>query len=132
MKSYKAIILDNNKEYTYVSDVPIDMVGLNPKEDHIEITTDDVVESANFKITKLSFLNRFTDLELASFYTAVNSDIGMQILEKKLMAALFIDLKDSMTIYAVSILKSVGIIQTQARVDEILNTAPTEGELYNG
>lgn len=132
MKSYKAIILDNNKEYTYVSDVPIDMVGLNPKEDHIEIVTEDVVEDVNYKITKLSFLNRFTDLELASFYTAVNADVGMQILEKKLMAALFIDLKDSMTAYAVSILKTVGIIQTQARVDEILNTVPTEGELYNG
>ena len=130
MKTWKAIILESNKEYEYNSDVALDMQGLNPKEEHIDLGAL-VHELKESKISKLAFLNRFTTTELVSFYTAVNSNVQMQILEKKLMAAQFIDLKRSDTILAVNVLVQLGML-TISRASEILNTEPTELEVYNG
>ena len=131
MKIFKAIIISSGEFYEYESESPCDMDGLNPKEDHIDLGAITVTMPFS-KITKLSFLNRFTNQELGTFYTYVASDIGMQILEKKLMAAMYIDLKDANTIYAMNVLRAVGIIASDTRLDEILNTVPLESELYDG
>lgn len=131
MAKFKSIMLVNGNEYIYEAEEPTNMIGLNDKSEHVRINEDPIVMT-NSKITKLSFLNRFTNEELGAFYTFVSQDIGMQILEKKLMAAMFVDLKDYNTIYAVNVLRAASVLQSDLRVSQVLNTIPSESELYNG
>ena len=83
------------------------------------------------KITKLALLNRFTDTELGTYYTAIAANIGLAILDKKLFAAEYIDLTRPDTIYGINVLESVVIITAQ-RASEILNNPIQDIEKYRG
>lgn len=83
------------------------------------------------RISKLSLLNKFTNSELAAYYTAVEANMSLKILDKKLFAAEFIDLSRPDTIAGIQALASVGII-TNNRATEILTTLPSEEEKYKG
>jgi hypothetical protein len=83
------------------------------------------------KITKLALLNRFTNNELAVYYAAVASNIGLAILDKKLFAAEYIDLTRPDTIYGINVLAGAGLITPQ-RASEILNNPIQEIEKYRG
>ncbi|MBL0233226.1 MAG: hypothetical protein IPQ08_06135 [Chitinophagaceae bacterium] len=87
----------------------------------------------SMKISKLALLNRFTNTELATYYTAIQSNIGLLILDKKLFAAEYIDLNRADTIYGINVLASasVGII-TSARATAILTNPVTEVERHKG
>lgn len=87
--------------------------------------------SVNMKITRLALLNRFTDLELAYYETALASSIPLKILDKKLFAATYIDLARSDTMAGINALVSAGIL-TQNRANAVLSTEPTELEVYKG
>lgn len=86
---------------------------------------------ASMKISKLALMNRFTDTELAAYYTAVASNIGLLILDKKLFAAEYIDLSRPDTIYGINVLASAGII-TSLRATAILTNPITDSERYKG
>lgn len=85
------------------------------------------------KITKLAFLNRFTDaeaiaLDLASI-GATQDAAAIRRYVSKVNAANFIDLQDQQTRNGILSLISAGLL-TQARATEILDTLPTAAEKY--
>lgn len=83
------------------------------------------------RISKLALLNRFTNSELAAYYTAVEANVNLKILDKKMFAAEFIDLGRADTIAGIQALASVGIISSE-RASAILNTSPSNDERYRG
>jgi len=83
------------------------------------------------RISKLAFLNRFTNTELATYEAALANSILLRVLDKKLFASTYVDLSRQDTIDGVKALVQVGII-TQTRAGQILNTEPIEIEIYKG
>lgn len=81
------------------------------------------------KITRLAFFNRFTNQELATFYSVAAQNVAYQILRDKLMMATFIDLNREDTGQALDYLVMANIITAQ-RKTEILTTTPTAIEQY--
>lgn len=87
------------------------------------------------KITKLAFLNRFTDeeaikLDLASIGATVQAAAIRRYLQK-VNAATFIDLARDDLVSGVTHLESLNILTT-GRADAILNTPVSEQEKYRG
>lgn len=70
-------------------------------------------------LTRLAFLSRFTDAELAAIYTAAKSDIGVEIWLDKARAAQDIDLTDARTVDGLAMLVDKDLI-TQDRADVLL------------
>lgn len=81
------------------------------------------------RMTRLAFRNRFTTNELVALYTAMQSNIMLQIINDNLLAATFIDLNRAETINAVYYIASLGVI-TNTRAGVILTTTPSELEVY--
>lgn len=84
-----------------------------------------VVVEQDWRITRLAFLNRFTDAEaigidLASQGVTVEA-AAMRRYQKKVDAATFIDLSDPATRNGVIALEDVGLL-ADGRSDEILNS----------
>ena len=97
------------------------------------VSTSGVVSSVpvNRRISKLALLNRFTPSEIGAYYTAIEANIGLKVLDRKLFAAEFIDLDRPDTIYGVNVLASAGII-TSERATQILTAEPNDSEIYKG
>lgn len=70
-------------------------------------------------ITKLEYMNRFQDQELAALYTAAKSVVQVEIWLEKFKVADFIDLADPRTAAGVRALEAAGIIGV-GRANEIL------------
>lgn len=70
-------------------------------------------------ISKLDYMNRFTDAELAAIYTAAKTNINIEIWLEKFKLSSEINLDDPRTIAGVQSLESVGLI-TAGRAAEIL------------
>jgi hypothetical protein len=71
------------------------------------------------RLTKLEYMNRFEDNELAAIYTAAKSIIQIEIWLEKFKLATEIDLTDPRTIGGVQALEAAGLIG-QGRSLEIL------------
>lgn len=87
--------------------------------------------SISTKITRLAMRQRFTITELIGIYTAAKTNSFFQVLLDNLSTATFIDLKREDTVAAVNVLVSSGIL-TSDRALTILNTIPTDIEIYKG
>lgn len=61
-------------------------------------------------ITKLEYLNRFSDVELEALYTAAKADVKLEIWLERFRLAEFIDLRDQRTVAGVQALEAAGII----------------------
>lgn len=70
-------------------------------------------------ISKLEYMNRFTDTELAAIYSAAKTNIAIEVWLEKFKAAEQINLRDQRTIDGLNALVAVGIL-TPTRVSEIL------------
>lgn len=70
-------------------------------------------------ITKLEYMNRFTDTELATIYTLAKTNISIEIWLEKFKLATDINLDDPRTVGGVNALEQLGII-AQGRAQEIL------------
>ena len=70
-------------------------------------------------ITKLDYMNRFHDDELAALYTAAKADVRIEIWLEKFKLAEFIDLNDARTAAGVQALEVAGLIG-EGRANEIL------------
>ena len=81
------------------------------------------------RVTRLAFRTRFTTSELVALYTAMQSNIMLQIINDNLLAATYIDLNRTETINAVYYIASLGVISMD-RAAQILTTKPTDLELY--
>ena len=76
-------------------------------------------EPAKTKLTKLEYMNRFADTELAGIYTAAKSVIAVEVWLEKFKLATEIDLTDERTIAGLQALESAGLLDT-GRAAEIL------------
>lgn len=70
-------------------------------------------------ITRLAFMSRFSDAELAGIYTAAKTDIRVEIFLDKVRAADSVTLTDPRTVAGVQALAAAGLIEA-SRVPEIL------------
>lgn len=71
-------------------------------------------------ITKLQYMNRFTDNELATIYTIAKTNIALEIWLEKFKLASDIDLDDARTIGGLQALEANGILAS-GRAMEILS-----------
>lgn len=91
--------------------------------------------ASSTRITRLAFLNRFSDeeavaIDLASQGATYNAAM-MRRAQKRIDAASFIELTDSNTIAGVMTLESVGLL-SQGRAAQILSADTQLHELYVG
>ena len=70
-------------------------------------------------ISKLEFMERFTDEELAAIYAAAKTDVRVEIWVDKLKLAEFVDLTDPRIRNGIINLEAAGLI-AKGRADEIL------------
>lgn len=70
-------------------------------------------------ITKLEYMNRFTDAELAGIYTAAKSEVQIEIWLEKFKLASEIDLDDAATIAGLQAMEAGGLLAA-GRTAEIL------------
>ena len=70
-------------------------------------------------LTKLQFLNRFTNEELAAVYTAAKTNVLIEVFMDKLKLAQEVNLDDPQTVGGLQSLAAAGLL-SEARVQEIL------------
>lgn len=70
-------------------------------------------------LSKLDYMNRFTDAELASIYNAAKSSVAIEVWLEKFKLATEINLDDPRTIAGVQALEAAGML-TAGRAAEIL------------
>lgn len=94
-----------------------------------------VVAKPSMKITRLAFLSRFTDAEVAAIETFAFQNnpysAALRGALRKQSVSSYMDLERVDTIVGVSNLVALGLI-TQQRATAILTTPPTELEKYKG
>ena len=83
------------------------------------------------RITKLAMRQRFTFTDLCALESAAQTIVQVKVLIGNLNVASFVDLTRSDTISGLGLLVSLGLLTSQ-RMSEILNTPPTEYEIYKG
>ena len=84
-----------------------------------EIEPPGTTDETQKRLSKLEFLNRFTDQELEGIYIAAETSIPVKIWFDKFKLAEYIDLADSLTIAGLSKLEQGGLIAL-GRPNEIL------------
>lgn len=70
-------------------------------------------------LTKLEYMNRFTDAELAAIYTAAKTVIAVEVWLEKFKLSTDIELTDPRTVSGVQALEDAGLL-AEGRADEIL------------
>jgi hypothetical protein len=78
-----------------------------------------VTTSSVRTLTKLAYMNRFTDAELAAIYTVAKSNVQIEVWLDKFKLAEEINLDDQSTIYGVQVLEAAGLLAA-GRSAEIL------------
>lgn len=76
-------------------------------------------EPSSRVLTKLQFLNRFTNEELAAVYTAAKTNVLVEVFLDKLKLAQEINLDDPQTVGGLQALAAAGLL-SEARVQEVL------------
>jgi hypothetical protein len=123
--------LDGAEVYRYNADAPIEWSGMSFADfDHSPVVEEvtDVVPRMESKrrLTKLAYMNRFTDIELATIYSVAKTEIAVEVWLAKFNAATpeadgtAIDLDDPRTIGGLQALEAAGLIGA-GRAMEILN-----------
>ena len=74
-------------------------------------------------LTKLEYMDRFTDVELAAIYTMAKTDVNVEVWLEKFKATPEINLLDPRVTIGLEVLHTAGLL-TAGRVIEILSTAP--------
>jgi hypothetical protein len=74
-------------------------------------------------LTRLEFISRFSDAELAAIYTAAKKEIALEIYLDKLRAAQDVTITDARTVAGVEALAAAGLIKS-GRVAAILQPDP--------
>jgi hypothetical protein len=116
MASYKILSTGN----TIVADE--EYVNLRYPNDWELIPEPEVVEPTPTPVTvltKLEFMNRFTDLELVTLYSAAKTSVPLEIWLEKFKLASEVDITDQRTIDGIAALETVGILAV-GRAAEIL------------
>ena len=74
-------------------------------------------------LTRLEFISRFSDAELAAIYTAAKKEIALEIYLDKLRAAQDVTITDARTVAGIEALAAAGLIES-GRVAAILQPEP--------
>jgi hypothetical protein len=87
-----------------------------------EVNRPEVAAAAvSLQLSRLAFLDRFTDPELVAIYTAAKSEVAIEVMLDKFRAADYIDLSDLRTIAGIEALEEIGLI-AEGRAAEILQS----------
>lgn len=109
--------------YRYESEAPVEWAGMGfGTHDHtpeavVEVPAPSVVIG---QISKLAYMERFTDAELANIYAAAKISPAVEVWLEKFKLAEFIDLTDPRTLAGLQALESNGLIGT-GRALEVLH-----------
>jgi hypothetical protein len=76
-------------------------------------------EAPTTKLSKLDYMNRFTEAELATIYTVAKANVAVEVWLEKFKLASDIDLADPRTIGGVQALEAAGLLSA-GRAGEIL------------
>ena len=133
--------------YRYGADAPVEWGGMEfATHNHVAVVEPagpvDAPAQASVKITKLAFRNRFTAAEKAGIeFAGVDNPAAtmparlmaasLRANQADIAAAQHIDLMRPDTRGGVEALEYFGLIAV-GRADAILDTAPTESEVWNG
>lgn len=79
----------------------------------------DIPVQMQMSLTRLEFMNRFTDAELEGIYTAAKSSVAVEVWLDKFKVATEVNILDTRTIAGVNSLETVGLLAT-GRASEIL------------
>jgi hypothetical protein len=112
---------DQAEIYRYQSDAPIEWAGMEfATHNHtavVDLITDVVPRMATpRRLTKLAYMNRFTDTELGTIYSVAKTNIGVEVWLAKFNAATpeadgtSIDLDDPRTLGGLQALEAAGLI----------------------
>ncbi len=71
------------------------------------------------KLTKLEYMERFTDLELQSIYTAAKTSVAIEVWLEKFKATTQVDLNDSRILTGLQALETAGLL-APGRAQEII------------
>lgn len=140
--------LDGVEIYRYQADAPVEWVGMEfAAHDHTEYVEPSIEDAAppaptSVKITELAFRRRFTRGERIVLEISALDDpaapmeqraiaASLRADDKDVQAATYIDLMRSDTRAGVMALEQYGLIAA-GRALVILDTPPTEEELFNG
>ena len=100
--------------YRYESDAPVEWAGMEfSTHAHAEFIADGGVsqEFTNLgPISKLAYMERFTDAELAAVYGAAKVSLAVEVWLEKFKLSEFIDLADPRTLAGLQALESNGLI----------------------
>lgn len=134
VRLYQCISQTGDMAYKTLDGQPFDVTGGSfvvdpnppvPAWDVPEVPVVPVPVPAPRRLTKLAYMNRFHDDELAAIYTAAKSVVQVEVMLAKLNAATpdadgtAVDLDDPRTIGGVQALEAVGLIAA-GRANEIL------------
>lgn len=109
--------------HRYMGDAPVEWQGMEFSAfDHLVYVEPVPVApvAAPRTLTKLEWMNRFTDIELATIYTAAKQSIAVEIWLEKFRLSSEVNTGDQRTIDGVQALEVAGIIGV-GRAQEILN-----------
>ena len=81
-------------------------------------------------LTRLGFLSRFTQAELAALYTAAAVNVNIQVYKDKVLASTYIDPAREDTRAGIQALETAGLLAA-GRALEILDTPIVDSERYN-
>lgn len=104
-------------------------VGIGWTYEHNEFKAPVIIEPViepKTTLTKLEYMNRFTDTELTGIYTAAKSVVEIEIWLEKFKVTTEVDLTDPRTVSGVQALEDAGLIAA-GRAQEILAIAVSGG-----
>lgn len=97
-----------------------------------DLNPDGTLGAPSWKISKLSFQQRFTLEEQMGLQAALNaSTVIVQVLSRQFLLATYIDLKRTEVAQALGALVQAGLL-TEGRMNTILLTPPSPLETYKG
>lgn len=104
----------NAEVYRYEAEAPIEWGGMEfATHAHTELIADEVApqEPTNLgQISKLAYMERFSDTELAAIYGAAKVSMAVEVWLERFKLAEFIDLSDPRTLAGLQALESNGLI----------------------
>lgn len=100
--------------YRYEADAPVEWVGMEFSDyDHTPEAAPEEAPAPSValgKVSKLAYMERFTDAELGAIYSTAKVSPAVEVWMEKFKLAEFIDLADPRTLAGLQALESNGLI----------------------
>lgn len=110
--------------YEYSADAPIEWVGMEFSTHehvvHTPVNITDVIAIVDPRISKLQYMERFTEQEMATIFSAAKTSPAVEVWLEKFRLSEFIDLSDERIKLGLQALENAGILAA-GRSMEILN-----------